>query len=105
MTLTVRWGSGSCARTWSLALPGAIPKSLPDLAGVSVLTPARIKRALGIAEPFLPLVVEAVGAGVPELLVVVGAVAVAKHILSQASPAGPEPTHAPHGHGPAPNAA
>jgi hypothetical protein len=70
-----------------------------------VLTPARIKRALGIAEPFLPLAVEAVGAGIPELLVVLGGVAVAKHILSQGSPAGPEPTHAMDGHGPALSAA
>jgi hypothetical protein len=94
MTITVTWGSGSGAPTWSLTLPGALQKSLADLARVSGLTPASIKPALRIAEPFLPLAAEALGAGVPELILVVGVVAVAKHMLSQTCPAEPKPAPA-----------
>ena len=96
MTLSVIWGTGSSARTRSLSLPGitALAESLPALAGVSLLTPATVKRALGMAEPVLMFAAEAAGAGVPELLLVVAAVQVAKHMLSQACPAepGPSPT-------------
>jgi hypothetical protein len=59
MTIRVTWGSGSGAPTWSLTLPGALQKSLADVARVSGLTPASIKPALRIAEPFLPLAAEA----------------------------------------------
>jgi hypothetical protein len=92
MPLTVTWGTGSSARTWSPRWPDtAAPASLPVLAGVRLPTPATVKRALGIAEPFLPLAAEAAGAGIPELLLVVAAVAAAKHLLSDAYPAEPEP--------------
>ena len=94
MTLTVTWGTGSSARAWRLSLPGitALAESLPVLAGVRMSTPATVKRALGMAEPVLMLAAEAAGAGVPELLLVVAAVQVAKHMLSQACPAEPEPS-------------
>jgi hypothetical protein len=94
MTLTMTWGTGSSARAWNLSLPGiaALAESLPVLAGVSLPTPATVKRALGIAEPVLMLAAEACGAGVPELLVVVAAAQVTKHMLSQACPAEPEPS-------------
>jgi len=80
MTLTVSWGIGSSARTWSLSLPGtaALAESVPALAAVSRRNQATVKRALSIAEPFLALGAEAAGAGVPELLLVVAAVAAAK---------------------------
>jgi hypothetical protein len=93
MPLTVTWGTGSSAWTWSPRFPGtaALAESVRLLAGVSLPTPATLKRALGIAEPFLTLGAEAAGATVPELLLVVAAVAVAKHMLSQACPAEPEP--------------
>jgi len=96
MTLTVSWGIGSSARTWSLSLPGtaALAESVPALAAVSRPNQATVKRALSIAEPFLALGAEAAGAGVPELLLVVAAVAAAKHLLSQACPAEPEPAAA-----------
>jgi hypothetical protein len=97
MTLTVTWGSGSSARTWSLGLPdaAALAASGPALAGVSLPNRATVKRALGIAEPFVALGAQAAGAGVPELLLVAAAVAAAKHLLSQACPAEPEPTPGP----------
>jgi hypothetical protein len=92
MTLAVTWGTGSSARAWRLSLPGitALAESLPVLAGVRMSTPATVKRALGMAEPVLMFAAEAAGAGVPELLLVVAAVQVAKHMLSQACPAEPE---------------
>ena len=93
MTLTVTWGTGSSARTWSLSLPGiaALAESLPVLAGVSV-HPGHVQRALrhGRAGPIFAA--EAAGAGVPELLLVVAAVQVTKHMLSQACPAESEPS-------------
>jgi hypothetical protein len=93
MTLTVSWGVGSSARTWCLSLPGtaALAESVPALAAVSRPTPATVKRALGIAEPFLALGAAAAGVGAPELLVAVAAVAAAKHLLSRACPGEPEP--------------
>jgi Ca2+/Na+ antiporter len=93
MTLTVTWGTGSSARTWSLRLPdtATLVESMPTMARVSLPNPATVKRALGIAEPFLTLGAEAAGAGVPELLLVVAAVAAAKRMLSQARPADPKP--------------
>jgi hypothetical protein len=94
MTLTVTWGTGSSARTWSLSLPGiaALAESLPVIAGVSVPTPATVKRVIGMAEPGLIFAAEAAGAGVPELLLVVAAVQVTKHMLSRACPAESEPS-------------
>jgi hypothetical protein len=94
MTLTTIWGTGSSARTWSLSLPGisALAESLPVLTGVSLLTPAKIRRALDMAEPVLVVAAEAAGAGIPELLLVIAAVQVAKHMLSQAWPTEPELT-------------
>ncbi|HXY64637.1 MAG TPA: hypothetical protein VEI45_09885 [Mycobacterium sp.] len=94
MTPTVTWGTGSSARAWSLRLPGiaALAQSLPVLADVSMSTPATVKRVLGMAEPVLMFAAEAAGAGVPELLLVVAAVQVAKHMLSQACPAEPQPS-------------
>jgi hypothetical protein len=93
MTLTVSWGTGSSARTWSLTLPGtaALADSVPALAAVGRPNPATIKRALGIAEPYLGLVAAAAGAGVPELLLVVAAVAAAKYLVSGACPDESEP--------------
>jgi hypothetical protein len=93
MTLTVSSGTGSSARTWSLSLPGtaALAEAVPALAAVSRPNRATVKRALGIAEPLLALGAEAAGAGVPELLLLVALVAAAKHMLSQAYPAEPEP--------------
>jgi hypothetical protein len=93
LTLSVTWGTGSSARTWSLRLPdtATLVESVPAMARVSLPNPATVKRALGIAEPFLTLGAEAVGAGVPELLLVVAAVAAAKHMLSQACPGDPKP--------------
>jgi hypothetical protein len=94
MTLTMTWGTGASARTRNLSLPdiSALAESLPVLAGVSLPTPATVKPALGMSEPVLLVAAEAAGAGIPELLVVVAAVHVAKHMLSQACPAEPEPS-------------
>jgi hypothetical protein len=90
MALTVTWGA---ARTWSFEFPGtAAVAEFPVLAGVNRMTPATLKRALGIAEPFMVLGAEAAGAGFPELILVVAAVAVAKCMLSQHWPAGREAT-------------
>jgi hypothetical protein len=91
-TFTVTWGTGSSARAWSLSLPGiaALAESLPVLTGVSVPTPATVKRALAMAEPVLIFAAEAAGAGVPELLLLVAVVQVAKHLLSEAGPTEPE---------------
>ena len=83
MTLTISWGTGSPTRTWNLS---------PVPAGVSLPTPAAVKWALHMAEPVLMIAAEAAGAGVPELLLVVAAVQLAKHMLSQTRPAGPEPS-------------
>ena len=80
MTLTISWGTGSPTRTWNLS---------PVPAGASLPTPAAVKRALQMAEPVLMIAAEAAGAGVPELLLVVAAVQVAKHILSQPRPQDP----------------
>lgn len=88
MTLSMTWGTGSSARTSSLSLPGicALAESLPVPAGLSLPTPATLKRVLGMAEPVLMFAAEAVGAGVPELLLMVAAVQLAKHLLSQPGP-------------------
>jgi hypothetical protein len=90
MTLTVTWGSGTSARTWSVSLPDPGALAAPALAGVSLPNRATLKRVLGIAEPFVALGAEAAGAGVPELLLVAAAVAAAKHLLSQGCPAEPD---------------
>ena len=93
MTLTVSWSVGSSARTWCLSLPvtAALAESILALAAVSRPNPATVKRALGIAEPFLALGAAAAGVGAPELLVVVAAVAASKCLLSRACPGQPEP--------------
>jgi len=72
----------------------ALAESVPVLASVSLPAPATVKRVLGMAEPVLMLAAEAAGAGVPELLLVVAAVQVAKRMLSQGCPAElvPSPT-------------
>jgi hypothetical protein len=77
MTVTVSWGTGSSARTWSC--------NRPETAALT------IKRALGIAEPYLALVAAAAGAGAAEVLLVVAAVAAAKHLLSGTFPGDPKP--------------
>jgi hypothetical protein len=88
---TVTCGTGPSSRTWRLSLPdiSALAESLPVLADVSLPTPATVKRGLGMAEPVLLVAAEVAGAGIPELLVVVAAVHVAKHLWSQACPADP----------------
>lgn len=91
MTLTVTWGTGGSARTWTASLPGTVP----ILTAVSLPNRAAVKRALGIAEPLLVLGAEAVGAGIPELLLVAAAVAAAKHVLSEHRPAEPEAAGSP----------
>jgi hypothetical protein len=77
-----------------LSPPGisALTESLPVLAGVNLPAPAIVKRVLGIAEPVLMFAAEAAGAGVPELFLVVAAVHIAKHLLSQGCSAEPAPS-------------
>jgi hypothetical protein len=91
MTLTVTWGTGETARSWTANLPGTVP----ILTAVSLPNRAAVKRALGLAEPFLVLGAEATGAGIPELLLVAAAVAAAKHVLSEHRCTGPEPADSP----------
>lgn len=94
MTPPMTWGTDSAARTSSLSLLDicALAESLPVPAGLSLPTQATLKRVLGMAEPVLMFAAETVGAGVPELLLVVAAVQVAKHLLSHVGPTESEPS-------------
>ncbi len=75
MFLTLTWGTGPSARTWSPTLPGTaeLGRAVAAL-GVPPPEPSTLKAALQLAEPFLMVAAEAAGAGAPELLVVAGAV-------------------------------
>ena len=89
MTLTVTWAGGS--RSWSLELPTALQNFFPARACAGVLNRAAVERAVGVVAPVLPLAAEAAGAGVPELLLLLAAVEVAKRALSDAPECDPAP--------------
>ena len=104
MFLTLTWGTGPSARTWSPTLPGTaeLGRAVAAL-GVPPPEPCTLKAALQLVEPLLMVAAEAAGAGAPELLVVIGAVTLTKNLLASgartairvpARPADPAPTPA-----------
>ena len=83
MPVTITWGQGPSAWTWSLptTMLGPVPADL--------LSPPALRGLVQVLEPLLPLAAEPLGASVPGVVPRLVATQVALHLLTFAAAAVP----------------
>ena len=85
MPVTITWGQGPSAWTWSLPTTNMLGPVTADL-----LSPSALKGLVQVLEPLLPLAAEAVGASVPGVVLLLVATRATQHLLTSAAASVPD---------------